>query len=253
MEINTFNKILKKRWRAVLSTVLIFLAVALIITLSQPLKYRSTSKLLVVQEGTFSDPYTVAKSNQYISSLLSEAVSSGSFFQLLSSANDSHINWAYFNGNYKQQLKEWKKTVTAQNVSDTGVMQVSVYHPDASQAEQIALVVNNAIVNQNSTYQGMSGVKIKVIDEPTTSSFPVKPNLPLSVGAAIIFGLIFGGMYIYYFPVSRQEKRRLVLNTVRQENNNHYETKIPVNLKTYSGPETTEQVSFHGNIRNIIN
>jgi uncharacterized protein involved in exopolysaccharide biosynthesis len=258
MEITTFLKILKKRQGTVLGIVLIFLAVTSIFTLVQTLKYRAVSRLLIVQEGTLSDPYTVAKSNQYISSLMAEAVSSGSFFQSLSAANSSYINWNYFQGDYKQQLKVWKKTIVAKNISDTGVLEVSIYHPDPEQARQLALAVNNAIINQNNNYQGLSGVKIKVIDEPTVSSYPVKPNLLLNVGAALIFGLIFGGLYIYSFPLSRKDKRRLLLNDRRSENreteHRQAERREPISHRLPERhPETEERSSFSGDIHNIIN
>lgn len=258
MEIATFLKILKKRQGAVFGIVLIFLAVTAIFTLAQTLKYRAVSRLLIVQEGTFSDPYTVAKSNQYISSLMAEAVSSGSFLQSLSASSSSAINWNYFRGDYKQQLKEWKKTIVAKNISDTGVLEVSIYHSNPEQARQLALAVNNAIINQNSNYQNLNNVKIKVIDEPTVSSYPVKPNLPLNVIAAIIFGLIAASLYIYSFPMSRKDKRRLLLGVRHvekreaihepMERHESLSRHVPIRVA-----EAEQRSSFSGNIHNIIN
>jgi len=146
MEINIFIKNLKKRKGKLIVFVLIFLIVAAAISFSQPLKYKANSRLLIIQENSTSDPYTIAKSNQYVGSLLSEAVYSGSFLELLATNNSSNINWSYFTGNYKQQLKLWKKTVSARNINNTGVMEVAVYHPDSNQAKQIAIAVNNLLV-----------------------------------------------------------------------------------------------------------
>ena len=208
MEITNFIKIIKKRKGTILAFVLIFLTIAMAITFSQPLKYRVSSRLLIISDGAASDPYAIAKSNQYLTSLLSEAAYSGSFYQLLTASNNYDINWSYFSGDYKEQVKKWKKSIMARNVNDTGVMEVEIYHPDPYQAKQIAYAVNNALITQNSIYQGSTaGLKIKVIDEPTVSSYPVKPNLPLNAGAAIVFGLFAGLAYVYYFPLSRRERR----------------------------------------------
>ncbi len=215
MEITSFLKIIKKRQGAIIASVLIFLAIAMVITFSQPLKYRVSSRLLIISDGAISDPYTIAKSNQYLSSLLSEAVYSGSFFQLLTASNYD-INWNYFSGDYKKQIKIWKKSIMTRSVNDTGVLEVEVYHPDPYQARQIAYAVNNALITQNNVYQGSAtGLRVKVIDEPTVSSYPVKPNLPLNAGAAIIFGGAFGLAYIYYFPISRKERRLTILKNLR--------------------------------------
>jgi len=215
MEVTNFLKIIKKRQGAVAASVLIFLLIALAITFVQPLKYRVSSRLLIISDGTISDPYTIAKSNQYLGSLLSEAVYSGSFFQLLRSSNYD-INWNYFNGDYKEQTKIWKKSIMARNVNDTGVLEVEIYHPDPYQAKQIAYAVNNSLITQNNVYQGSSaGLRVKVIDEPTVSTYPVKPNILINVGAALIFGLAFGLAYVYYFPVSRRERRLAALRNLR--------------------------------------
>lgn len=212
MEITNFFKLIKKRQVAVVTWVFIFFIAAMAITFIQPLKYRVSSRLLIMPDSSISDPYTIAKSNQYFGSLLSEAVYSGSFFQLLTSSNYD-IDWSYFNGDYKDQIKKWKKSVMARTVNDTGVMEVEVYHPDPYQAKQLAFAVNNALITQNSAYQGTSSsLKVKVIDEPTISSYPVKPNIFLNLGAGIIFGFAFGLAYVYYFPTSRKERRLNALN-----------------------------------------
>lgn len=215
MEITNFIKIIKKRRGTIMAFVLIFLSIAMAITFSQPLKYQVSSRLLIISDSSASDPYAIAKSNQYLTSLLSEAAYSGSFYQLLTASNYD-INWSYFSGDYKEQVKKWKKSISARNVNDTGVMEVEIYHPDPYQAKQIAYAVNNALITQNSTYQGSTaGLRIKVIDEPTVSSYPVKPNLPLNAGAAIVFGLFAGLAYVYYFPLSRRERRLIALKNLQ--------------------------------------
>lgn len=249
MDINTFATIFKKRKSIVLFFVLSFLLIAAAITFSQPLKYSASSRLLIIQEGTSSDPYSIAKANQYLGSLLAESAYSGSFFELLSSSNNASINWSYFNGTYKQQIKTWKKTIYARSVSDTGIIEIEIYHPNPEQARQISLAVDNMLMTQNNLYQSSnSNLKIKVIDQPIVSSFPVKPNLFVNFGAALLFGLLLGLAYIYNFPVSRQEKKQAIL------------TKHRISLDEYNNQNShpnqsaaPEQTRFVGNIKNIIN
>jgi len=244
MDTTYFLKTIKKRQGIIITFVLIFIGLALIATFSQPLKYRASSRLLIIQEGTTSDSYAIAKSNQYLSSLLSEAVSSGSFFDLMTGSN-SGVDWSYFGGDYKQQIKKWKKTVTAQSANDTGVMAIETYHPNSEQAKQIAIAVNNIIMSQNNIYQGSdTNVKIKVIDQPLVSSFPVKPNLILNFAAGLIFGLLFGLAYVYYFPESKKEKRQAMIKNIRQER---------IREQIGEREEGGERPSFRGDINNIIN
>lgn len=251
MELNAYLQVLKNRKGKVLSWLLIFIAVAALMSFSQPLKYEASSRILIIQEGAAGDPYTIAKSNQYISSLLAEAVQSGSFFEMLSSSGQN-IDRSYFRGDYKQQLKTWKKTVEARSLSDTGVMEIKVYHPDTTQAYQISLAINNLIANQNSYYQSASNnVKIKVIDQPTISSLPAKPDLALNFGAAIIFGFVFGLAYVYYFPESRRKTLRQEIRRPQPAAERH------IAHETKQAPHPAQgnfedKPKFHGNIRNVI-
>ncbi len=250
MEARIFFKLVKKRKGAILLIILLFLLVAAAVSFGQPLKYRARSRLLIIQEGTFSDPYTVAKSNQYLSSLLSEATYSGSFFELLT-ASGYNVDWSYFGNDYKTQLKKWKQTIVAKNVNDTGVMEIDVYHPDAYQVRQIALAVANALVSQNKDYQGLGDIKIKVIDQPVVSAWPVKPNLPLNFGAAGLIGLITGLIYVYYFPLSLKDKRRLKIGGTGGQR--PPEIVRPEEKKEEAGKSREkEQSHFYGDFKNII-
>jgi uncharacterized protein involved in exopolysaccharide biosynthesis len=68
MDTKDFARLLKKRKTTVISITLIFVIIGLIITLAQPLKYRSKSRLLILQSNTSSDAYTVSRSNEYAGS-----------------------------------------------------------------------------------------------------------------------------------------------------------------------------------------
>lgn len=258
MDINTFLKILKKRQGKVWLFILIFLVIASVASFSQSLKYQATSRLLIIQDGASSDPYTISKSNQYLSSLLSEAVYSGSFYDLMSTAN-SNIDWQYFNGDYKQQIKKWKKTISAKNINDTGVLEIKVYHPVPDQAKQIASAINNLLITQNNLYQGSNNnLKLKIIDQPLVSSFPAKPNLALNLGGALVFGLLFGLIYIYYFPASRKILKTKVPAPIKLKYEPEPEQTINElisrpNLMSGNEFESEQAHSFSGDMRNIIN
>ena len=269
MEINTFIKTIKKRQGKIWIFILVFIIIASAVSFSQPLKYQATSRLLIIQEGAAADPYTMSKSNQYLSSLLAEAVYSSSFFDLMLNS-DSNIDWPYFSGDYKQQIKKWKKTVLARNVNDTGVLEIQVYHPDQEQAKQIAATINNLLITQNSLYQGSSNnLKLKIIDQPLVSSWPVKPNLILNFGGALVFGLLFGLIYIYYFPISQKRIKAKLEMPVTV----NYQAPVKISYQPKAEPiamnqmerseeeiialnnkfKTEQNPSFSGNIRNIMN
>ena len=96
----------------------IFLAIALIVTFSQSLKYGTESKILVVQNFSGDvDAYSASRLNEYLSGLLVRVISSESFFN---QALDSgfNIDRSYFSGTKNQQMKQWENTSTPSDFSE---------------------------------------------------------------------------------------------------------------------------------------
>lgn len=199
MDIKDFQKLLKQGRSTVVGFILIFLIIGLIVSLAQPLKYRSRSRLLIIQPNA-SDAYTVARSNEYIGNLTARVIASGSFLDTLKGSN-AVFDRNYFLGTYKDSVKKWNKTVFARSGGDTGIIDIEIYHTNQKEAERLSLAVNNLIVSGSGPYRFNPGENlITVIDQPVVSTFPVKPNLPLNLSLSLLFGFLAGASYVYLFP-----------------------------------------------------
>ncbi len=224
MEINEFIQLLKRKGQTVLSIFLLFILGTAVLILVQPLKYEAASKILVVQDFNGNvDPYTAAQSNEYLSNILANVITSESFFdEVMNSGFD--INQNYFPQRADQKMDAWTKTVSASPINDTGIIDVRVYHPDKYQVEQIAKGVDYILKTRHQEYDGGGDrVNIKIIDEPVVSRWPVKPNLVLNLISASILSLIFSFFYIYLFP---DEKYSLKLWGKRKRKKMEAETNI---------------------------
>lgn len=266
MEVKDFFHILKRRKGVVISAWLIFIIIGAGATFIQPLKYEANSRLLIVQNISGVDPYTVSKSNEYLSNLFSQVVYSNSFFELVTSSNNFDIDKSYFSDNYKKQMKIWQKTITAKSNS-AGIIEISIYHPNAYQAKQIALGVNDVLINQGFNYQGGDqSIKIKIIDQPLVSDYPVKPNIIFNFLAFSALGILAGCIYLYYSPnkrssvqqVSRQanampkQEFQAVYSSHQSYNKqaNHPAEKVMINDNI---SEENAETPVHGDMRNLIN
>lgn len=207
MEINDYLSLIKRKKQTIISLVVIFLVLGLILIAVQPFKYGSSLRLLVVQSAsqTNLDPYAMTRSNEYISGVLAKVTTSNSFYQrVMNSGFD--IDQEYFGSTAKQQAKKWNKTISARTLSDTGIIDITAYHQDRQQAEQLARAVGNVLMTQHFNYHGMdNSVKIKLLDEPITSSYPVQPNVILNIVLSIFLGLIFALSYVYLLPDSKYD------------------------------------------------
>ena len=273
MELKDFIKLLSKKRQTIWAWIFVFIALGLIITFVQPLKYSAKSKLLVIQNTRDVDPYTVSKSNEYLGNLFSQVLYSSSFYDLTLSSQ-YNVDRSYFGSDATRQQKTWKKTVKAQSLNNTGIIEMEIYHPDPYQAKQLALAVNDVLMNKNFNYQGMGDtVKVNVIDQPLVSNYPTNPNPLINFGLSVVLGVAFGFVYIYFLPEEkynfylfgkpksrRKKKQKEILvqtKTVKAE-------KIPVHLDNqnieteflagnFVEPTLSEKpVELKGNMANIL-
>ncbi len=220
MDLKQFFTLISRKKQTIFSLVLIFLLLAVILTVVQPFRYGSSSQLLVIQNfGPNIDPYTASKSNEYLSNILARVISSNSFYNNVMGSG-FNIDKNYFSGTIKDQMKTWQETVSAKAVNDSGIISLSVFHKDKIQAEQIARAVGYTLQTKHTLYHGGgNNVSIKIIDEPITSNFPVKPDIILNIGLGLALGIIFSLFYIYLFP---EEKYSLKLFPKKQRLESFY-------------------------------
>ncbi len=182
---------------------LIALSVLLIgaVTALQTFKYRATSKILVVQNtGPVLDSYSISRSNQYLSNILSQVIYSGSFFEYALNSG-YNINADDFSDDPITRKKQWQKMVSAKSISDTGMIVVITYHQDKIMAERLNRAIAYTLKLRHSQYHGLgTKVDIRVIDGPIVSRFPIKPNIFLNLALSLVIGFTASIFLIYLFP-----------------------------------------------------
>jgi capsular polysaccharide biosynthesis protein len=209
-----YTSLFRRKKSTIFAIVLLFVMSATVLTIVQPFKYSAESKLLVIQSFPANqDPYTASKSNEYLSSVLASVVSTNSFYNEVMNAG-FNINANYFPKEIKKQMKSWRDTVKAGSQYDTGMLNITVYHKDAYQADQIIRAVNSVLQSKHTLYHGIGeGVTIKILDQPIVSNRPVKPNVPLNILAGFAVGLVLALVYVYLFP---EDEYNLSLMGVRK-------------------------------------
>lgn len=181
--------------------VLTFLVLGTVFTFIQEFKYEAKSKVLLIQNfpaGT--DPYKASKSNEFLANVLASVMEANSFYLEVMNTG-FNINSAYFGESIDEQVKTWEKTIVPTVVNDSGIIEISIFHPERVQADQIIRAVNMTMKNKHQDYHGMGDdISLRVIDQPITSQRPTKPNVPLNLGLSLLFGLAVALIYIYLFP-----------------------------------------------------
>lgn len=194
-------KLLIKKKSTIAIIMVIFVLIAFIVTMFQPLRYGAKSKLLIVQNvPAGSDPYALSRSNAYLGVILSQVIVTNSFYNEVING-EFGIQRRHFetNNDIEKITKKWRKAVSAKAAGDTGIIEISVVHPDKQQAEAIANGVFQTLVLKHTQFHGGGdNIKIKTIDSPIISQ--VSPNISLNFSVALLAGVVISLFYVVQYP-----------------------------------------------------
>lgn len=185
-------------WRNIIWITLVLFILTAIFTFVQPLKYRASARFLIVQN--YSEVVDASKATEHLGDILSQVIYSSSFFNEVTHSG-FNIDESRFSLNEQKRKKQWEKTVDASAISDTGILAVNVFHKNREQADQLAQAISYVLKTKHSLYHGGGDkVSVMMIDKPITTNWPVKPNVAVNLILALVFGIVIGVAFVYYFP-----------------------------------------------------
>jgi capsular polysaccharide biosynthesis protein len=202
-----FGKIAIKGWKKAFFFGLVAMAAAVGLSLIQPLKYSSSVRMLIIQPANYNvDPYTAIRSAEQIGNNLAQVVYTTDFYNKVMSAGSAKfsIDPTYFPDNDARRRKLWSQIVSVKVENGTGLLNITVYHPDKDQATQIAQAIAYVMTAEGANYVGGTALQIRLVDEPLVSRFPVKPNLAVNGFTGLLLGALFGIAYAILTDKSRK-------------------------------------------------
>jgi capsular polysaccharide biosynthesis protein len=204
--VNIYTKILKKYWHLFLLLVVLITASSFGVSAVQEPEYKSEVKLLVIQnQGQRLDAYTAARSAQTVGEVITKMVYTSSFFdKVLTSKYEIKDD---FGSDLEKRREKWEDRVKVRLSDETGSVQISVYHEDRKQAEQIAFGIAHTIINYGENYHGGgSQIEIKMVDLPITSEKTVRPNILLNTVAGFSLGILLSLVIVVLISSKKEEK-----------------------------------------------
>jgi len=198
-------KLLMIRWRLVVFVgIAVGLCVVVLLWISSlvklmPLEYRADAQVLIISQSRYGvDPYTAAKSAERVGENLTQVIKTNDFYQKVVSQS-SGLDLTRFNKLSERAKRDlWQKTVNANVVYGTGVLNIGAYNKDPEQAKLWASAAASALASRGWEYVG-GDVIIKVVNEPLVTKFPVRPNLVLCG----LLGLLVGGLLTMFIVLKK--------------------------------------------------
>jgi len=193
MTIQYFISQIKKYWRQIAIIFFLSSVLGFFTALVQTPKYASESRLLIINYNA--DVLKSFQSSEALGNLLAEIIYSQNFFKKVISG-DEKINKKYFPVNNKRKLKKaWKDTVEMKTINSSGFLEVKIFHPSFVQAQLLNESFNINLINYAQKIYPRA--KIEILDPPSLSDMPVKPNILASAFIFGIFGLIIFLISLY--------------------------------------------------------
>ncbi len=169
-------------------------------------KYQSNLDLLIVQnqEG-FVDSYTLAKSTEYFSKLLTESVYTEAF---LGKVVEGYPDLAkILPVDRENKMKKWSNTVKTSLNTELGILHVKVLVNDKSQAENISRAVASALgANSNLFTSESQKIEVRMVNAPIVKSNPGAGMLGAVTLASFLAGALLVFAVSFYASVLDQGK-----------------------------------------------
>ncbi|MEK7167469.1 MAG: Wzz/FepE/Etk N-terminal domain-containing protein [Patescibacteria group bacterium] len=199
---NSDNVFSAKNLKTIVFVAILVTAITFGASFLQPVKYKSSAKLLVVFNQKNMDVYTASQTANYIANVLSEVVYSDSFIDQVYK-NDFSLK-DNLGIDSEKRMRNWKKAVNVQIQENKGIMIIDTYDPDAKQANLLAQSISYTIVTKHTLYHGSGDqVEIKMIGSPTVSDKWAQPQILRNTLIGLVAGLILGFTFVVIFPEQR--------------------------------------------------
>lgn len=179
------------------------------ISFLQPLRYSSTVRLLIIQDLGSIDAYTASRSVERLAENLGTIIYTTTFFDQVMSAGFD-IDKSIFPDQEYRRRKAWSKMVFTTVARGTGLLTISVYHPNVAQAQQIVNAIAYVLTQQASSYLSGATVEIRVVDAPLNSRWPAKPNIPANAFSGLVLGGLAGVGYVLIQAERLRRRHQLI-------------------------------------------
>lgn len=209
---------IKSNWQTITLVTLSVVVLSLVLSIVQPLQYRSRVEFLIIQKQTLTlDAYAAARASEKLANNLATVIKTKSFFGNVMTTNFD-VKRSNFPAEEKELRTAWQKKLKSTVSPETSLLRVDVFDKDKKEADKIASAIGYVLVNESADYHGGGqDVVIKVVNEPLASDYPVKPNIILNTLTGLVVGLILSLGWVFYR--THQEVKKLITEVEKVEKN----------------------------------
>lgn len=160
--------------------------------------FKASSDVLITQNQTgYADYYTLSKSADYLSSVITESIYSEKFLDEVIATK--MMNPDFLPQDKVKRLKVWNDTVKTSKNTGIGIVRLEIFAASQKQAVDISNAVLSVITNKSSLFLGQGqNVEVKILSGPIWEKNPSLGNLILATVGGFVVGFLLTFIWLYY-------------------------------------------------------
>lgn len=204
MQNNQIMALIKKKSTNILLFGFFVAALSFLVLVLKEKNFKVGTDYLVVQnQTTAQDFYTLSKSAQYIGKILNEGVYSEIFIGEI--VKTGKVSPEFLPFNKKDRINDWSKMVQVGLNPDLGIVSVQVFHNDQKQALAISEAISEVLTTKSSLFYGEGqNIDVKILSGPVWEKNPSLGN----IAAVSIGGFVLGTLLSALWIISREDRRK---------------------------------------------
>jgi capsular polysaccharide biosynthesis protein len=173
-------------------------ALSFLVLVTTQKSFKSSLDLLVVQSQTGTvDYYTLSRSADYLTNVITESVYSEKFLDEVKATGK--ITAPFLIGDNAQKLKDWQKVISVKKNSSVGILNIKIFANTQSQAAEISDAVTDVLINKNDLFLGKGqNLEIRILSGPIIEKNPSLSQIASSVVGGLVMGILFYLLFVIY-------------------------------------------------------
>jgi len=189
---------------------LLFASISFFFLIFTQKNFKAGSDILLTQNQTgYADYYTLSKSADYLSNVITESIYSEKFLD--EAIATKMMNPDFLPSDKISRLKAWNDTVKTSKNANVGIIHLEIFASNQKQVMDISSAVLDVLANKPSLFLGQGqNVEVKVLSGPIWEKNPSFGNLILATAGGFIVGFLL--MFIWLYYAEEMAARRMYSN-----------------------------------------
>lgn len=171
-------------------------------------RYAVRTDFMVVQSSGSQDFYTLFKSSEYLSKVLSESLYSERFINAVVETGKVSAQ-GFLPTNKKDRLSAWRSMVAVEKNIELGMLAVTVKSDTEKEASKTMEAISDVLINRNKEFRGgdEKAVEIRVLSGPISDRNPNPKDLLVLALMGFIAGAFIRSAWIAVKVIDTSVKR----------------------------------------------